>query len=43
MAPEQESQDTGVKMTAFMVLNKDDKGDKEYGTISLKNMDSNEV
>ena len=32
------SQDTGVKLTVFMVLNKDDKGDKEYGQISLKPM-----
>ena len=26
-------------MTAFLVINKDTKGDKEYGTISLKSLD----
>ena len=36
MNKEEESKDTGVKMTAFMVLNKDDKGDKEYGSITLR-------
>ena len=34
------TQDTGVKMTVFMVVNKDEKGDKEYGNITLKNMAS---
>jgi hypothetical protein len=36
MAPEEIPKDTGVKMTAFMVINKDNKGDKEYGTITLR-------
>ena len=39
MAKGEESKDTGVKMTAFMVINKDDKGDKEYGNITIKGMD----
>ena len=34
------TQDTGVKMTVFMVVNKDEKGDKEYGNITMKNMAS---
>jgi hypothetical protein len=36
MAPEDIPKDTGVKMTVFMVLNKDDKGDKQYGTITMR-------
>ena len=29
-------QDTGVKITVFFVINMDDKPDKEYGTITIK-------
>lgn len=29
-------------MTVFMVLNKDDKGDKEYGTITIKPINGEE-
>ena len=31
--------DTGVKLTAFYIINKDDKPDKDYGTISLETDD----
>ena len=32
--------DTGVKMTAFVIINKDTKADREYGYIKLTPMDN---
>ena len=35
-APMSAPHDTGVKVTALLVINKDNKGDKEYGEINLR-------
>jgi len=29
-------QDTGIKITALLIINKDNKGDKEYGQITIR-------
>jgi len=38
MAPEHAEHDTGVKLTAFLVINKDTKADSQYGQITLREM-----
>lgn len=35
-APLSAAQDTGIKMTALLIVNKDDKPDKEYGKIMIR-------
>ena len=40
MLPENVPKDTGVKMSVFLVINKDNKADKEYGSITLKPLDA---
>lgn len=39
MAKENATKDTGVKISVFLVINKDNKADKEYGSITVKPMD----